>query len=87
MIKPGFHDETESIFKCTGVHLTDDGQDLANKAGEHHLEAALGSDEFIATYLDSKVAKWAGNVDRLSAIAATHPHAAYAAFVFGLHYD
>ena len=55
-----------------------------HKAGQHHLGAAVGSTEFIAVYLIGKVASWVAQVNRLAAIAATQPHAAYAIFIFGL---
>ena len=38
----------------------------------------------MATYLDHRITTWAKEVDRLSDVAATHPHAAYAGYVFGL---
>ena len=60
------------------------GQGLVHKAGQCHLGAAVGSAEFIAAYLNGKVASWAAQVDRNAAIAATQPHAAYAAYIFGL---
>ena len=60
------------------------GQDLVHKAGQRHLGAAVGSTEFIAAYLNGKVASWVAQVDRLAAIAATQPHAAYATIIFGL---
>ena len=68
----------------TGVQFTQDGEDLAHKAGQRHLGAAVGSPEFIAAYLDTKVASWVEQVNHLANIANTQPHAAYAGFVFGL---
>ncbi len=84
VVKSGQHAEAECIFAGTGVRLTEDGPDLMHKAGQRHLGAAVGSAEFVAAYLTEKVATWAAQVDRLADVAATQPHAAYAAFVFGL---
>ena len=68
----------------TGVQLTEDGEDLAHKAGQHHLGAAVGSSEFVAAYLDEKVTSWVEQVTLLGDIATTQLHAAYAGFVFSL---
>ena len=74
------------VFEGTGIQLPKDGQDLGHMAGQHHLGAAVGSPEFVATYmyLDKKVASWIEQVSHLADIANTQPHAVYAGFVFGL---
>ena len=74
----------EHIFSVTGIQFTDNGQDLKHKAGQRHLGAAVGSAEYVATYLDQKVASWSEQVTQLADVAGTQPHAAYAAFAFGL---
>ena len=84
VVKTGQYDLAVQIFEGTGVQITGNGADLDHKAGHRHLGAAVGSDNFVSAYLDSKVASWAAQVERLSDVAATQPHAAYAAFVFGL---
>ena len=84
VVKPELHAEAVRVFDGTGVQLTLDGPDLAHKAGCRHLGAAVGSSEFVAAYLNDKVAAWVAQVDRLADVAATQPHAAYAAYVFGL---
>ena len=71
-------------FQGTGVQITEDGNALAHKAGQHHLGAAIGSLEFVATYLDEKVATWVEQVTYLADVASTPPHAAYGGFVFSL---
>ena len=48
------------------------------------LEQQLALPSFVEAYLDAKVASWVAQVERLSDVAATQPHAAYAAFVYGL---
>ena len=84
VVKPGLYEEAVRIFDGTGVQITGNGADLDHKAGHRHLGAAVGSASFVEAYLDAKVASWVAQVERLSDVAATQPHAAYAAFVFGL---
>ena len=81
MVKPGRNANAERVFSGTGVQLTDDAPNLEYKAGRRHLGAAVGSAEYVAAYLDEKVAHWS---KQLADVASTEPHAAYAAFVFGL---
>ena len=82
--KPGHRGDAEHIFSSTGIQFTDNGQDLKHKAGQRHLGAAVGSAEYVAAYLDQKVASWSEQVIQLADVAGTQPHAAYAAFAFGL---
>ena len=84
MVKPESRSEALQIFDGTGIQLAGDRDNLAHKSGQHHLGAAVGSADFVTAYLDAKVEAWAEQVDRLANIAATQPHAAYAAFIFGL---
>ena len=84
MTKPGHRGAAEHIFSGTGIQFTDDGQDLKHKAGQRHLGAAVGSAEYVAAYLDQKDAFWSEQVTQLADVAGTQPHAAYAAFAFGL---
>ena len=84
MVKPECHNDAASVFSGTGVQLSTEGSDLSCKNGHRHLGAAVGSPEFISDYLTEKVTAWTTQVNRLTEIAQTDPHAAYAAFVFGL---
>ena len=43
------------------------------------LGAALGSFEFVGQYIAEKVAEWVRQIELLSEIALSQPHAAYAA--------
>ena len=52
--------------------------------GKKHLGAATGTHSFVECYIKQKVSGWVKEVERLSAIANTQPHAAYAAFTHGL---
>ena len=72
------------IFEATGIQLTEEGDGRSQEAGQRHLGAAVSSAEYVAAYLDHRITSWAEEVDRVSEVAATHPHAAYAGYMFGL---
>ena len=78
------HNTAVSVFSGTGVQLSIEGSDMSCKNGHRHLGAAVGSPEFISEYLTGKVTAWTTQVNRLTEIAQTDPHAAYAASVLGL---
>ena len=40
--------------------------------------------QFISSYIQHKIIEWVNEVEHLSAIATTQPHATYAAFIHGL---
>ncbi len=61
-------------FANEGVNITSEGRP--------YLGAALGKPEFVFSYVRNKVQS--SIVDKLSTIATTQPHAAYAAFTHGL---
>ncbi len=52
--------------------------------GKRHLGAAIGTNSFVESYVKRKVSGWVHEVERLSSIAVTQPHAAYAAFTQAL---
>ena len=76
VVKPELVNEAKRIFENTNVQISTDGQ--------RHLGAAIGTQEFIEVYAAQKVGKWLNEIKSLTAIARTHPHAAYAAFVHGV---
>ena len=84
VVKPECRAAATEEFEGTGVQLSEDGEDVAHKSGQRHLGAAVGSPEFVKTYLEEKVASWVEQVSQLADIASTQPHAVYAGFVFGL---
>ncbi len=84
VVKPEYQASAVEEFSGSGVQLVEDEEVLTRKDGQRHLGAAVGSPDFVAAYLDEKVASWAEQVTHLADIAATQPHAAYAGFVFGL---
>ena len=65
-----------AMFQGTGINIT--------TQGKRHLGAALGTRTFVEEYVHSKVAGWIQEVKRLSLVALSPPHAAYAAFTHGL---
>ena len=69
-------EEAHSIFRGTNVSITSDGRKL--------LGAAISTTRIVNSYIQQKVAKWTQEVEELSSIAITQPHAAYSAFTHGL---
>ena len=75
VVKPELVNKAKRMFKNTDVQISTNGQ--------RHLGAAMGTQELIETYGAQKIAKWVNEIESLTAIARTHPHAAYTAFVHG----
>ena len=69
-------EEAQNTFQGTNVAITSEGRKL--------LGAAIGTPSFIDAYVQQKVAEWTQEVEQLSNIATTQPHAAYSAFTHGL---
>ena len=61
----------KEAFKGTLVNITTEGRS--------HLGAALGTREYIEQYVNKKVTEWCSELEKLTSIAETQPHAAYAA--------
>ena len=66
----------KEVFKGTNISITEQGK--------RHLGAALGARSLVKSCIKVKVSEWANAVERLSSIAHTQPHAAYAALTHGL---
>ena len=64
--------KARALFWGTGVVITD--------ASKCHLGSALGTDEFLNSYVQNKVSTWVGEMEKFSEIAITQPQAAYTAF-------
>ena len=75
IVKPELADEAKKMFENTNVQISTNGQ--------RHLGAAIGTQEFIEAYAAQKIEKWVNEIESLTEIACTYPHAAYAAFVHG----
>ena len=65
-----------SIFEDTGIQFTTEGR--------RYLGAAIGSSDFVKSYVSDKVKEWSDELSRLSKIGLTQPHAAYSALTHGL---
>ncbi len=68
-------EEANKKFNGSGVSIT------AN--GKKHLGAAVGTSHFVSGYVQRKITNWFNEVNRLSSIAVTQPHAAYTAVTHG----
>ncbi|MCY4641269.1 MAG: reverse transcriptase domain-containing protein, partial [Gammaproteobacteria bacterium] len=76
IVKENLHDAATTTFQGTDVNITVEGK--------RQLGAALGTRSFAEEYVRRKVASWVDEIERLSSIALTQPHAAYAAYTHGL---
>ena len=68
--------DATKYFENTNVKITTEGKS--------HLGAALGTEAFVREFVNNKVQQWVEEVQHLSSIANTQPHAAYSAFTHGL---
>ena len=75
IVKDSNLEEATTLFQGTGVSITAEGK--------RNLGAAIGTNSFVESYVKRKVSGWVHEVERLSSIAVTQPHAAYAAFTHG----
>ena len=62
---------TRSIFEDTGIQFTTEGR--------CYLGAAIGTSDFVKSYVSDKVKEWSDELSKLSEIGLTQPHAAYSA--------
>ena len=67
--------QARRLFSNTQINITSEGRP--------YLGAALGTQEYVRAYISEKVRKWIDELNTLSTIAATQPHAAFAAFIHG----
>ena len=76
VVKVQYEEKARSVFHGTKVNI--------NVEGKQYLGRAIGTDAFMEAFLESKVDEWVNEVQRLSEIAKSQPHSAYAAFGHGL---
>ena len=76
IVKPAFWDLASSTFALTDVNITTEGH--------CYLDSAIGSPAFVSNFIHEKVSEWVSQLELLTSIAQSHPHAAYSAFVRGL---
>ena len=76
LVKPSVQDRARELFGDSGVNITIDGRRL--------LGACLGTETSVHQYVLNAVAGFVQQVELLSKVAITEPHAAFAAFTHGL---
>ena len=77
IVKPHALDMAKDLFGNSGVVITSEGK--------RHLGAVIGSKSYRTEYhVSSLVNEWITDVQSLSKIAESDPHAAYTAFTFGM---
>ena len=76
IVKPEKYDRALEVFSDSGLIVT--------KKGQRHLGAIIGTEEFKKEYIGEKVSEWVKEIEVLSDIAKTEPHAAYSAYTHGL---
>ena len=76
IVKEEHYNKAQNLFSDTEVQITIEGK--------RHLGAPLGTPTFIESYVHKRVEKWVQEIEKLSTIAMSQPHAAYAAFTHGL---
>ena len=75
VVKEGREEAAKEFFGETGVAMS---------SGARHLGAVLGSPADKLKFVDEKVKNWIQEIEILSKVALTEPHAAYAAFTHSL---
>ena len=76
VVKPDSLEEATSVFGDTNVKITCNGRP--------YLWSALGSHSFTSEFVMGKVKQWTKELKSLSKIAASQPHAAFAAYTHGM---
>jgi len=76
VVKPGLEDDATTLFGDTNVKVT--------SIGRPYLGGAIGSETYVSDFLENKVACWSKDLELLSEITASQPHAAYSAFTHGM---
>ena len=76
IVKENKLSEATVTFSDTGISITNEGR--------RHLGGAIGTRTFIEMYAKQKISEWTHEVELLSSIAISQPHAAYTTFTHGL---
>ena len=72
IVKDDYLEEAKDTFSDSGVE------------GKRYVDVVIGSSKSVTDYVKQKVTEWINEVESLSSMATTQPHAAYAAFTHGL---
>ena len=75
-MKEEHYEAASATFAGSGIQLT--------RHGRQYLGSAIESDEFTEAFVKMKIEGWINEIEQLSLIAKTHPHAVYAAYTHGL---
>ena len=76
VVKETKREEAASLFEGTGIHITTQGRRL--------LGATIGTRSFQREHVENTIAPLVQQLSKLSEIAKTQPHAAYATLTHGL---
>ena len=76
VIKQSHFDEESNMFAWSGVNVTLDGRP--------YLGTAIGSNDYVEEYVNSKVRAWSSSINILSDMAKLLPQAAFSALTHGL---
>ena len=76
MVKEEHYEAANATFAGSGIQLT--------RLERQYLGSAIGSAAFSKAFVKVKVEGWVYEIEQLSLIAKTHPHAAYAPYTHGL---
>ena len=76
LVKPELEQEARQVFAETGIRIV--------TGSLRYLGSEIGSEEAVAESVQQRVAKWKEELKKLTEIAKTEPHAAYAAISHGL---
>ena len=68
-------EEVKELFKDAPINITVEGK--------RHLGAVIGTSQFREEYMADKVGKWCTEINNLTEVAKSQPHAAYAAYIHG----
>ena len=75
VVKPDKLELAKLMFKDTGINIT--------ASGKRHLGAAIGSETYRKSFVESLVDTWVKEISCLAKIAQFYPQAAYCAFTAG----
>ena len=75
-MKQSHFDEASNMFAGSGVNVTLDGRP--------YLGTAIGSNDYVEEYVNSKVRAWSCSINILSDVAKSQPRAAFLALTCGL---
>ena len=76
IVKPEFEKRAKELFEGTNITITVEGH--------KHLGAVIGSPGYKDAFVKNMVDRWVQEIQELSTIAKTEPHAAYTNFIFSM---